>query len=305
MVALASHVRADGPPGYCWPGNERLARCISRTQRQVIRLIHALEIAGWLTCNPRSAGEGKRTTSYVLNMARLASTSRSDAQMSPRDPQPDSFTATYSERSDAQMSPGVRSDIKGGCEVTFEPLRSDISPLPIRMKERTIEQAAADASERVIVYDEFAQVPPPKRPELVKPVRVGSISDVDTERIYKAFPRHDDAKPAKAAIKAKHALIVKGLGRDNNDEPLPRMSSAEAVEYFYTAVMAYAAYERARGTEQNMMPLCATWFNKSRFSIPYGAMGTSPQRGYGGVATNSPVPRSVAEKIAEQRSGTR
>ena len=287
MVALASHASANG---WCWPGHETLARRTRKTPRQVIRNLKALACAGWLTIHPRSAGEGKRQTAYTLNMTKLGNT-RGDAQMS----------------HDIQVSPQSRSDILGGAEVTFEPSRGDILPLPILRNQRTKEPMPADASERVIVYDEYAQAPPSKakRPELVKHSLVKLAEKVPEEdEVYAEYPEGGkiDPKRTKKSIRAQHALLITGQCGNAADELLPKRSSQEAWLYLVERTKRFAEIRKTQN--RVWTPDSATWFNNSRFANDEASWydkGKSPLV----QQASTYVSRSIAEKLAEQRSSTR
>jgi len=303
MVALASHASANG---WCWPGHETLARRTRKTPRQVIRNLKALACAGWLTIHPRSAGEGKRQTAYTLNMTRLGNT-RGDAQMShdiqmsPQFAEPVDFHTSSAIRDDIQVSPQSRGDISGGCDVTFETLRSDILPLPILRNQRTKEPIAADASERVIVYDETAQNACPPKPQLVRKgsarKNASATYDPKFEAAYASYPKHEEKPGSEKEYFAAVARLMKG------EKGFLPMSKIGADQVIQDAAAHYAIHMTELDREQQHIRSMRRWLREQTYlDFLDRRNGSVPAKQQGAIAAAS---RSITEKIAEQRSGTR
>ena len=156
--------------GFAYPGVDLLAAKSCQTERNVLRILQALEGDGWLVIKRRSWGVKKRGNSYQLNLARLRKAIEgktkpvykasflSGDKMSLRElREADSigFVRPSGDKLSCEQ-PAVQSDLRGdirpGHEVTNSTPRGDISGIPIlknhqEPSERTITPLPPQAGE--------------------------------------------------------------------------------------------------------------------------------------------------------------
>lgn len=132
MLAMADN--ADDY-GVAWPGIDLLARKSRLSERQVTRVLAALEADGWLTIQRRVRGIRRRCSEYRLNLARLRSGVSSAADGGPEsrtdtvsvgEEKRKAKKGTYTPRPDT-VSVGEKEDAKEVDELTLEPSRTDIT----------------------------------------------------------------------------------------------------------------------------------------------------------------------------------
>lgn len=169
--------------GFAFPGVELLAAKSCQTERNVLRILQALEVDGWLAIKRRSWGIKKRGNSYQMNLARLKksvsgrATQTSGDKMSLHESgEADSIGAA--EPSGDKLSceqPAVqiasRGDIRPVHQVTNSSSRGDKSSIPIRKNHQ-------EPSERTLT-----PLPPQAGAALAKVKRECGISNPRLERV--------------------------------------------------------------------------------------------------------------------------
>jgi len=100
MLALADHANDEGT--QCYPSVARLAEKCCVKERRAQRILHDLEVDGWLT-RDTTGGKG-RTSNYVLNLARLQAAAAERVHIA---------ADSDSERVHSSTSKGALSDTKG------------------------------------------------------------------------------------------------------------------------------------------------------------------------------------------------
>jgi len=300
LVLLAIAENANDA-GHGFPGVATIARRARCCERHASRLIKKMAVGGWLVILPKSGGFGKKQTAYQLNLVKLATNISQAAQIAD-EKEKRAERKRRKENSDAvQIADEISPDISPESHRTFCPISPDISPLPIlKNHEPSLEPShVAGAPERAPGFrEDYAQTTAPMSTPTPAVTKSRPLAESEVESILRAYPRKEAPVPARKAIRAQHALLMKGSVIKADGSTTPGMTSEEAAAYLLERTRAYAAHPKTLATlarDPKYIPYPATWFNRGSYTADeYGAEPTQ--------ATAIAPPRmSTVERARMQR----
>jgi len=148
MLALADN---SDEGGVAWPGIELLARKSRHSERQVTRVLAALEAGGWLTIRRRVRGVRRRCSEYMLNLARLKSVSALRAVL---DAAREDETMQIPPADIVSGGGRKRAAIKHTCNPRTDMVSGGEDELPNGVDELTLETPRTDTTLRELVLNQ-------------------------------------------------------------------------------------------------------------------------------------------------------
>jgi hypothetical protein len=286
LLAIADYAKdkAGDLRGTCWPSVERIAQRTGQNKRTVQRALGVLSLKGLVSILPRSHD---RRNVYRLAIARLEVLTASAESIGDTE-SPVEGTQRSNSIGDTPPPVPPTDDTQSPEHVTLTTSTRDSHDILYRKNlEENLEQkpAAAGAPERQFDFaDEYSQVRP-RKPQAVTR-KQQPLTDADVERIRLAYPKKEGPVPARKAIRAQHALLVRGEVTTAAGPKLPKMTPEAATAYLLSQATEYARSPNLPA-DPRFIPLPATWLNSGNYTV---ARGSAP----------TPM-RTLADKLAAQR----
>jgi hypothetical protein len=239
--------------GICWPSLKKIGERTGLNKRTVQRALDILAVATVVKVTPNAYGRQKQGNVYTLNIDRLEGMA-SAASIGDTESSVDCMI-------DMEK---VSGDSVSCVQVTLTTSTGDTDDSLYRKNQeenQELEPACADAPVRALDFGEdCAQIPPPKP----APVKRRPLTDQDVESIRLAYPLKKAPVPARKAIRAQHALLMRGGVTTAAGVILPRMTSEEATAYLLERTRLYA--DSPKGRSKQFIPYPGTWFNAGAYT---------------------------------------